>query len=146
MLRTTFRIPLRQTESLMASVVRLIRLSYTVPDGEVHVLINSTGLKVFSAGQRLQLKHCEKAQHSWRKLHLAVDADNFSIVAHPLTDPLQVGPLLSQVNSPIVQVTADDAPTYGVIARHGFRCHSAPVNGSGGRNDGLSGTARRHLR
>jgi len=69
-----------------------------------------------------------RARRDWRKLHLAVDADNFSIVAHTLTDsqtddPLQVGPLLSQTDGTITQVTADGAydgrPTYNTIAGHG---------------------------
>jgi len=42
--------------------------------GVVHVLIDSTGLKVYGA-------RCD-----WRKLHLAMDADNFSIVAHAPSD------------------------------------------------------------
>ena len=102
MLRTAFRIPLRQAEGLMASVFTLMNVSLTVPDhttvsrraatmpplphipaeGVVHVLIDSTGLKVNGAGQWLEEKHGTRARRDWRKLHLAVDADNFSIVAH----------------------------------------------------------------
>ncbi|MGX5057155.1 transposase [Enterobacter asburiae] len=57
-----------------------------------------------------------------------MDADNFSIVAHTLTDsqtddPSQAGPLLSQTEGPVAQVTADGAydgrPTYSVIAGYG---------------------------
>ncbi|EUM16582.1 hypothetical protein L465_00396 [Enterobacter sp. BIDMC 29] len=116
MLRTAFRIPLRQAEGLMASVFTLMNVSLNVPDhttvsrraaalpplphipseGTVHVLIDSTGLKVYGAGQWLEEKHGTRARRDWRKLHLAVDADNFSIVAHTLTDsqtddPSQVG-------------------------------------------------------
>lgn len=56
-----------------------------------------------------------------------MDADNFSIVAHTLTDqygddPSQVGPLLDLIDTPVTQVTADGAydggPTYAVIADH----------------------------
>ncbi|EJU6033178.1 transposase [Salmonella enterica] len=105
MLRTAFRIPLRQAEGLMASVFSLKNVSLTVPDhttvsrravglpplpripaeGAAHILIDSTGLKVYGAGQWLEEKHGEKARRSWRKLHLAVDADNFSILAHTYT-------------------------------------------------------------
>lgn len=57
-----------------------------------------------------------------------MDANNVSIVAHTLTDsqtddPSQVGPLLSQTDALIAQVTADGAydghPTYSLIAGHG---------------------------
>ena len=148
MLRTAFRIPLRQAEGLMASVFMLMKVSLNVPDhttvsrraaalpplphipaeGTIHVLIDSTGLKVYGAGQWLEEKHGVRARRDWRKLHLAVEADNFSIVAHTLTDshtddPSQVAPLLSQTDAPIAQVTADGAydghPTYSLIAGHG---------------------------
>ncbi|KAF1366705.1 hypothetical protein FHR25_004808 [Yokenella regensburgei] len=81
-------------------------------EGELHILIDSTGLKVYGAGQWLEEKHGVRARRDWRKLHLAVDADNFNIVAHTLTDshtddPPQVGQLLSQTEGPVVQVTAD---------------------------------------
>ncbi|EUM08146.1 hypothetical protein L465_03678 [Enterobacter sp. BIDMC 29] len=148
MLRTVFRIPLRQAEGLMASVFTLMNVPLTVPDhstvsrraaalpplpripseGAVHVLVDSTGLKVYGAGQWLEEKHGTRARRDWRKLHLAVDADNFSIVAHTLTDsqtddPSQMGPLLSQTDGTVTQVTADGAydgrPTYNIIAGHG---------------------------
>ena len=148
MVRTAYRMPLRQAEGLMASVFRLMNLSLAVPDhttisrraavlpplpripseGDLHILIDSTGLKVYGAGQGLEEKHGVCARRDWRKLHLAVDADNFSIVAHTLTDsltddPSQVGPLLSQTDGTITQVTADGAydgrPTYHTIAGHG---------------------------
>src|SRR5947208_16725773 len=61
-------------------------------------------------------------------LHLAVDATSGMIMAQTLTDedtddPSQVGPLLDQIDEPIVQVTADGAydgaPIYQMIAAHG---------------------------
>ncbi|WP_415926492.1 transposase, partial [Neorhizobium phenanthreniclasticum] len=55
-------------------------------DGPVHVLIDSTGLKIYGAGQWLEEKHGVKSRRSWRKLHLAVDADSGEIIAHSLTD------------------------------------------------------------
>lgn len=148
MLRTAFRLPLRQAEGLMMSVLQLMGLPLSVPDhttvsrraavlpplprlpteGDVHVIIDSTGLKVFGAGQWREEKHGEKSRRGWCKLHLAVDADNFSIRAHSLTDQhsddtSQVSPLLDQIDTPITQVTADGAydgrPTYDAIAEHG---------------------------
>jgi hypothetical protein len=40
----------------------------------LHVLIDSTGLQVYGAGQWLEEKHGRKSRRTWRKLHLAVDA------------------------------------------------------------------------
>jgi transposase len=99
-----------------------------VPAGPLHVLIDSTGLQVYGAGQWLEAKHGAKSCRRWRKLHLAVDVASGMIVAQRLTDqdvedPSQVGPLLDQIDDPLGQVTADGAydgdPTYQTIAAHG---------------------------
>jgi hypothetical protein len=149
MLRVAFKLPLRQIEGLMTSVLLLMGLTISAPDhttvsrravtllviqatsvphGPLHVLIDSTGLQVYGAGQWLEAKHGAKSRRKWRKLHLAVDAASGMIVAQTLTDqdvddPSQVGSLLDQIDDPIVQVTADGAydgePTYQTIAQHG---------------------------
>jgi hypothetical protein len=149
MLRTAFKLPLRQTEGLMASVLKLMGLTTSAPDhttvsrgavtlaeiqptqvphGLLYVLIDSTGLQVYGAGQWLEAKHGAKSRRKWRKLHLAVDAGSGMIVAQALTDqdaddPSQVAPLLDQIDDRIARVTADGAydgdPTCQTIAAHG---------------------------
>ena len=149
MLRTAFKLPLRQTEGLMASVLTLMGLTLSAPDhttvtrraatlpvfqpafvppGPLHVLVDSTGLQVYGADQWLEAKHGAKSRRTWRKLHLAVDAASGMIVAQTLTDqdtddPSQVGPLLDRIDDPIGRVTADGAydgvPTYQTIAAYG---------------------------
>ncbi len=149
MVRTAFKLPLRQTEGLMTSILTLMDLTISAPDhttvsrraetlpviqpasvppGPLHVLIDSTGLQVYGAGQWLEAKHGAKSRRTWRKLHLAVDAASGMILAQTLTDqdtddPSQVGPLLDQIDDPIARVTADGAydgvPTYQTIAAHG---------------------------
>jgi hypothetical protein len=120
MLRQTFHLPLRQTEGFMQSIFALLGVTVSapdhstlsrrattlpsvslgrIPDGPLHVLIDSTGLKVYGAGEWLQEKHGARARRSWRKLHLAVDAASGMIVAQTLTeketgDPSQVGVLV----------------------------------------------------
>jgi Transposase DDE domain len=149
MMRTAFKLPLRQAEGLITSVLTLMDLTISAPDhttvsrravklaviqpapvpyGPLHVLIDSTGLQVYGAGQWLEAKHGAKARRQWRKLHLAVDAASGMIVAQTLTDqdaddPSQVAPLLDQIDGRIGRVTADGAydgvPTYKTIATHG---------------------------
>ena len=150
MLRLAFHLALRQTEGLIASIFSLLGVSLSapdhttlsrrartmksiskgciLPDGPLNILIDSTGLKVFGAGEWLQEKHGAKARRTWRKLHLAVDADTGMIMASTLTgndvgDPSQVAPLLDQIDAKIASVTADGAydgmPTYDVMASHG---------------------------
>jgi transposase len=150
MLRLAFHLALRQTIGLMASIFELMGVELRTPhpstlsrrsgkltrhpkaarlsDGPIHVLIDSTGLKIFGAGEWSQEKHGAKARRSWKKLHLAVDADTGEIVASTLTDkdvgdPSQVSALLDQVDGSIASVTADGAydgmPIYRAIEAFG---------------------------
>ena len=50
------------------------------------MLIDSTGLKVFGAGEWRVEKHGRRSRRTWRKLHLAVDAQSGQMVAAALTD------------------------------------------------------------
>jgi hypothetical protein len=63
----------------------------------VHLLVDSTGLKLYGPGDWLTEKHGTRTRRGWRKLHLAMDADTGRIVASALTDKdaddgSQVGP------------------------------------------------------
>ncbi len=133
-LRAVFRLALRQTEGLIGSILRLLGLELAVPDhstlsrrGEtlavpqprsgmkpVHLLVDSTGLKLGGPGERLTEEHGTKARRSWRKLHLGVNAATGEIVAAELTtrevdDGSQIGPLLDQVAGPVASFTGDGA-------------------------------------
>ena len=141
-LRAVFRLAYRQTEGLIGSLMRLLGLDLPVPDhttlsrraetlevprprsgsrsdygreaAPVHLLVDSTGLKLCGPGEWLIEKHGTKMRRSWRKLHLGVDADTGQIVAAALTgrevdDGAQVGPLLDQVTGPVASVTGDGA-------------------------------------
>jgi hypothetical protein len=124
----TISAPDHTTVSRRAVTLPVIQAT-SVPHGPLYVLIDSTGLQVYGAGQWLEAKHGAKSRRKWRKLHLAVDAASGMIVARTLTDqdtddPSQVAPLLDQIDDPIGQVTADGAydggaPTYQTIAQHG---------------------------
>jgi hypothetical protein len=133
-LRTVFRLALRQTEGLIGSVLQLLGLDLPVPDhstlsrraetlevprpkagsAPVHLLVDSTGLKLCGPGEWLIEKHGTKRRRAWRVLHLATDADTGRIVASVLTDKdaddgSQVGPLLDHVDGPVASVTGDGA-------------------------------------
>src|SRR3954454_19200298 len=90
--------------------------------GPVHVVIDSTGLKVYGAGEWLTEKYGERGQRTWRKLHLVVDPNSGEILASELTtmeegDAALVGPLLDQITSAIASVMADGAYAGAVISR-----------------------------
>ena len=147
-LRAVFRLALRQTEGLIGSVLHLLGLDLRVPDHStlsrraetlevprpkagstpVHLLGDSTGLKLCGSGEWLEEKHGTKRRRAWRVLHLATDADTGEIAASVLTnrdadDGSQVGPLLDQVHGPVASFTGDGAfdrdDVYAeVVARH----------------------------
>ena len=148
-LRAVFRLALRQTEGLIGSILRLLGLELAVPDHStigrraqtlvlaprpratsepLHLLVDSTGLKLGGPGEWLTEKHGTRKRRSWRKLHLGVDAATGEIVAAELTtnevdDGSQVAPLLDQVAGRIASFTGDGAydrdDVYGAVAeRH----------------------------
>jgi len=94
----------------------------------LHLLVDSTGLKLCGAGEWLAEKHGTRKRRSWRKLHLGVDADTGRIMASVLTgrevdDGAHVGPLLDQVSGTLVSLTGDggydqDRVYDSVVERH----------------------------
>jgi hypothetical protein len=133
-LRAVFRLALRQTEGLVASVLRLLGLDLPVPDhstlsrraetlavprpkagsAPVHLLVDSTGLRLCGPGEWLAEKHGTRRRRAWRVLHLATDADTGRIVASVLTDRdadegSRAGPLLDRVGGPVASFTGDGA-------------------------------------
>src|SRR5512134_593452 len=131
MLRAVFRLALRQTEGLIGSILRLLGLDLPVPDhttigrrarmvdlratgGAIHLLVDSTGLKLCGPGEWLIEKHGTRKRRSWQKLHIGMDVTTGQIVAATLTDravddAAQVGPLLDQVADPITTFMGDGA-------------------------------------
>jgi hypothetical protein len=120
-LKAVFRLALRQTEGLIGSIIGLLGLELHVPDhstlsrrartlevprpqprrdGEpVHLLVDSTGLRLCGAGEWLLEKHGTKTRRSWRKLHIGLDGNSGQIVAASLTakevdDGAEVGSLI----------------------------------------------------
>jgi hypothetical protein len=133
-LRAVFRLALRQTEGLVASILRLLGLDLPVPDhstlsrraetlevarpkagsAPVHLLVDSTGPRLCGPGEWLAEKHGTRRRRAWRVPHLATDADTGRIVASVLTDRdaddgSRVGPLLDRIDGPVASFTGDGA-------------------------------------
>lgn len=138
-LRLAFRLPLRQAEGFLRSVLSLMHLDLDVPDhttlsrrstqlsvelhrihaGEpIHLIIDSTGLSVVGEGEWAAVKHGGSGKRGWRKLHLGVDGHG-AIVAQELTqgsadDAVTGFGLIEDIEDDIASVTADTA--YDTIA------------------------------
>ncbi|MFH1762835.1 MAG: IS5 family transposase [Gemmatimonadota bacterium] len=146
-IRMVFQLPLRQTEGFLRSLAKLLQLDLPIPDhttlsrrlqklgniqfrklatdGPIHLLIDSTGLRVHVG--YLQRPPKRRAR---RKLHLAVNADTGEIVASDLTgrrtaDCARVPVLIEQIDDPVASVSADGA--YDAAAVY----EAAQVNGYG---------------
>jgi hypothetical protein len=167
-LRAVFRLAFRQTEGLIGSIIGLLGLTLRVPDhttlsrraatvdvpqprrpspeaggdtAPVHLLVDSTGLKLCGPGEWLLEKHGTKQRRAWRKLHLGVDAGTGRIEAVELTtsdvdDGSRVGPLLDQVEGAVASFTGDGAyhreDVYGAVAeRHPEAAVVVPGRGAG---------------
>jgi hypothetical protein len=135
--KTVFHLSLRTTQGFLESVVRLMGVDLPVPAYSTvcrrqagldlrlhpaparrprHVVIDTTGLKVFGAGEWYVRKHGtgKGRRRTWRKLHLCVDETSKDIVAVDLTtsavhDSPHLPAVLGQVEGDVAQVSADRA-------------------------------------
>jgi hypothetical protein len=125
-IKMVYGLGLRETEGFVESLFDLMGLEdLPVPDyttlskrqgdldidlptspksSPMHLVIDSTGLKVYGEGEWKQRIHGKQKRRTWRKLHLGVDSDTGEIRAVSLTDNTshdgsQVGPLLEETLS-----------------------------------------------
>ena len=137
-LRVVYDQPLRQTQGMMRSIAKLMGVEIAVPDfstlsrrgkglvlppvqrqtasqGPVHLVVDSTGLKVFGEWEWLEDKHKIKVKRKrWRKLHLGLDLASGEIVCSELTtddvgDPTALLDLLDQIDGAVAKFIADGA-------------------------------------
>lgn len=133
LLREAYHLPLRSTQGLISSVLgllraslpaphystlsrraRLLELSLAAPQKISHLVLDSTGLKVYGEGEWKVRAHGKAKRRTWRKLHISMDASTHQITAASLTDKevldrnAVVG-LLGQTAGEIVRVCGDGA-------------------------------------
>lgn len=136
-MKVLFGMALRQTTGFVESLLRLIGLDWTVPDfstlsrrqktlkvnipypgsdGPLHLLVDSTGIKVEGEGEWNARKHCGTKRRVWRKIHIGIDDKSLEIRAAEFTtseigDAPMLPELLDQfpLGQQIGSVTADGA-------------------------------------
>ena len=164
-IKTLFRLPYRATEGLMKSLMKLNGLDLLVPDhthmsrrvasltvaiprrprkGSIHVVVDSTGLKIFGEGEWKVRQHGVGKRRTWRKVHLAVDKSARDIIGIEVTtaewgDAEVFAPLLDQVEAQVSQVSGDGAydtvdtpmpPLPSAAPKPPFRRVKAPCRGA----------------
>jgi Transposase DDE domain len=147
-LRLVFHQPLRQTEGLLRSIANALKIDIAIPDHTtmsrrgggltilpkridrnepLHLLVDSTGLKIYGEGEWLDQKLGIRSRRRWRKLHLGLDAGTHEIVAVELTpddvgDVAELPNLLDQIDDDIASLTADGAydgqVVYDAVVEH----------------------------
>jgi IS5 family transposase len=139
-LKVVFHQPLRATQGMLASLLKLMGAAHlptphysticrrqktlTVPiarkckqsadndSPQLHLVVDSTGCKIFGEGEWKVRQHGYTARRTWRKVHIGLDEATQEILAVELTkndvDDAEILPtLLEQVTEPIAQVSAD---------------------------------------
>ena len=132
--KAVFHLAYRQTEGFACSLSELLGVKLPIPDyttlnrraktlkiqlptsekGSIHLVLDSTGLKVYGEGEWKVRKHGYSKRRTWRKLHLAVDEATGEIEAEVLTaaggdDAEETTELLGQTQTKIKQLSADGA-------------------------------------
>jgi hypothetical protein len=166
MLQQVFHLPLRATQGLCQSVLALMAVELETPNyttlcrrrgdlevqlratapkkglkkGEsLHVLVDSTGMKVFGEGEWKVRQHGYCYRRTWRKLHLAIDGASQQILATMVTDASVsdddvLDDLLDQLDVDIECVIADGAydkkKCYTSITNAGARAIIPPRRGA----------------
>ena len=136
-IKCLFGLALRQATGMVESMFRLAGLDWAVPDlstlsrrqkdlqvhipvqkkqGGLHLLVDSTGIKMMGEGERKVKKHGADYRRQWRKLHLGIDAQTLEIRAMEVTDnrtgdATMLPELLSQIPEAeeLATVTTDGA-------------------------------------
>ena len=134
-LKAVYRLAGRQCQGFVESIFELMDIDLPVPEhstlsrrlgqisvelpvvpkeGARHVVVDSTGVKVYGEGEWKTRQHGISKRRTWRKLHLGVDEATGEILAAVVTtndvhDAEVLNDVLEAIDGPIAQVSADGA-------------------------------------
>ena len=148
-IKVLFKLPLRQTTGMVASLLKLADLNWAVPDYTtlcrrqktlavqipyrradcpLNLLVDSTGIKFLGDGEWQARKHGVQGRRQWRKVHLAMDTATSDIRAVEFTPS-------SDGDSPVLPELLDQIPDgeeIGTVTADGAydtrRCHTAIID------------------
>jgi len=149
--KAVYRLAGRQCQGFLESIFELMGIELSVPDhstlsrrlsrltvalpvvpkeGARHVVVDSTGVKVYGEGEWKTRQHGISKRRTWRKLHLGVDEATGEILAAVVTtndvhDGEVLKDLLETIEGDIEQVSTDGAydhrHCYDEIAERGAK-------------------------
>lgn len=155
-LKAVYRQAGRQTEGLLKSLFKLMNVELLVPNhttvsrrkssltvvlpvvpksGAVHLVVDSTGIKVYGEGEWKTRQHGVSKRRTWRKLHLGIDEATGEILSAVVTtndvhDSAVLQDLLEGAAAELSQVSADGAydqmGCYDTIAAHSAKAAIPP--------------------
>ncbi len=123
-IKVLFKLPLRQTTGMVASLLKMADLDWAVPDyttlcrrqktlavqipyrradGPLNLLVDSTGIKFLGDGEWQARRHGVQGRRQWRKVHLAMDTATSDIRAVEFTPS-------SDGDSPVLPELLDQIP------------------------------------
>jgi len=140
-LKAVFSLTYRSVEGFGRSLMQLMGLDLRIPDhtslsrraktlsvvipcrthaDPLHIVIDSTGLKVYGEGEWKVRQHGVSKRRTWIKVHLAVDSALLDVVAVEVTTPEWTDAdvfegLLEQIEGDIDQISADGAYDTGAV-------------------------------
>jgi hypothetical protein len=131
-IREVFGLTNRTTEGFVSSLFGLLKIDLPVPNhttlsrrgrsvalhlpkrasGNLHLVLDSSGLKVYGEGEWKVRQHGWSKRRTWRKIHLAVDATTGEVQAAMLStagvaEAEMVDSLVAQIDRPLASVAAD---------------------------------------
>lgn len=159
--QAVYHLPLRATVGLLASLFELMQVALKVPDcstlsrrrtrlavelpvtwphGPLHLVVDSSGFKIYGEGEWKVRQHGATKRRTWRKLHLGVDPASGQIVSalgstNDFGDDELLGDLLEQVPETVEleQVSGDGSydsrSCYQLLQERGAR-QKRPVRAS----------------
>jgi hypothetical protein len=173
--QSLFNLAGRQTEGFLESLFGLMGIDLPVPDhstlsrrmgkvevempvvpttGAIHVVVDSTGVKVYGEGEWKVRQHGVDKRRTWRKLHVGVNEATGEVLAavastNNVSDDETLQDILDGIEQEIEQVSGDGAydkrKCYGAISGRGAKA-TIPPRQDAVRWEENSETGERHSR
>jgi len=106
-IRAIYHLPFRSAQGFLASLIELLHLQLDTPNyttlcrrqknlrislsarksnEHLHLVIDSSGMKVYGEGEWKVKKHGKSKRRTWRKLHIGINPDNHDIIVAEVTN------------------------------------------------------------